>query len=68
MAYNQGRQLGCWSDVRCRTIRLQPCRDRVAFDANDANVAKGANAGEYHYIEERSKIVEGDLEDCGLAV
>jgi hypothetical protein len=50
-------------------MRLQPCCDRVASDANDANdvnVANDANAGEYHHIEERRKIVESDLEDCGL--
>jgi hypothetical protein len=47
-------------------MRLQPCRDRVASDANDANVKNGANVGEHHYIEERRKIMEGDVEDCGL--
>lgn len=59
----------CWSDARCRILQLQPCRDRVAFDVNDANGAKGAKGAsmeEYHYIEERSETVEGGLEDCRL--
>jgi hypothetical protein len=58
--------LECWSDARCRMMRLQPCRDRVASDANDTNVKNGVNVGEHHYIEERCRIIEGDLEDCKL--
>jgi hypothetical protein len=35
-------------------MQLQPRRDRVAFDANDAS------AGEHRYVVERNRNVEGD--------